>query len=67
MFLKNKGMKIGLGGMGEGWAVDKVVAILKAKKIQAGYVDASGAVSVWGVKPSGKLWAIGVGDPRPMG
>ena len=66
VFLKLKGMKIGLGGMGEGWAVDKVVAMLKSKSIQAGYVDASGAVAVWGKKPSGKLWSIGIGDPRPL-
>jgi thiamine biosynthesis lipoprotein len=66
VFLKKRGMKIGLGGMGEGWAVDKVVALLKARKIQAGYVDASGAVTVWGKKPSGKLWSIGIGNPRPL-
>ena len=66
VFLKEKGMKIGLGGMGEGWAVDKVVALLKAKKIRAGFVDASGAVEVWGKKPSGKLWSISIGDPRPL-
>jgi thiamine biosynthesis lipoprotein len=66
VFLKNKGMKIGLGGMGEGWAVDKVFELLKPLKIKSGYIDASGAVRVWGVKPNNKLWVIAVGDPRPM-
>ncbi len=66
VFLTTKGMKIGLGGMGEGWAVDKVYELLKPRKIKSGYVDASGAVRVWGVKPNGKLWVIAVGDPRPM-
>jgi thiamine biosynthesis lipoprotein len=66
VFLKEKGMKIGLGGMGEGWAIDKVYQKLHPKHIQAGYIDASGGVRVWGRKPSGKLWTIGVGNPRPM-
>ncbi len=66
VFLKLKGMKIGLGGMGEGWAVDKVYDLLKPSKFKSGYIDASGAVRVWGVKPNGKLWVIAVGDPRPM-
>jgi thiamine biosynthesis lipoprotein len=66
VFLKEKGMKIGLGGMGEGWAIDKVYEKLHPHHIQAGYVDASGGVRVWGRKPSGKLWTIGVGNPRPM-
>ncbi len=66
VFLKVKGMKIGLGGMGEGWAIDKVYDIMKAHGVAAGYIDASGGVRVWGVKPSGKLWTIGVGNPRPM-
>ena len=66
VFLKKKGMKIGLGGMGEGWAIDKLFKLYEPKKIQAGYIDASGGVRVWGKKPSGKLWTIGVGNPRPM-
>lgn len=66
VFLKNVGMKIGLGGMGEGWAVDKVYELLKPRNLKSGYIDASGAVRVWGVKPNGKLWVIAIGDPRPM-
>lgn len=61
---KQKGMKIGLGGMGEGWAVDKVFDLLKPLKIRSGYIDASGAVRVWGVKPNGKLWDIAIGNPK---
>lgn len=66
VFLKKKRMKIGLGGMGEGWAIDHLYDRLKPYAIQAGYIDASGGVRVWGKKTSGKLWTIGVGDPRPM-
>lgn len=66
VYLKKKRMKIGLGGMGEGWSIDHIYDRLKPYKIQAGYIDASGGVRVWGKKTSGKLWTIGVGDPRPM-
>lgn len=66
VFLKKKRMKIGLGGMGEGWAIDRIFDLLKPKNIQAGYIDASGGVRVWGKKTSGRLWTIGIGDPRPM-
>lgn len=66
VFLKKKRMKIGLGGMGEGWSIDFIYDFLKPRQIQAGYIDASGGVRVWGKKSDGKLWTIGVGDPRPM-
>jgi FAD:protein FMN transferase len=65
VFLKKKGMKIGLGGMGQGWAVDKVLEIMKSQKIKAGYIDGSGDTYFWGRKPDGKLWTVGIGDPRP--
>lgn len=65
VFLKKKGMKIGLGGMGEGWAIDKVYDLLQPKQIQSGYIDASGGERFWGRKPNGKLWTVGIGDPRP--
>jgi thiamine biosynthesis lipoprotein len=66
VYLTKKRMKIGLGGMGEGWSVDYIYDFLKPHNIQAGYIDASGGVRVWGTKTSGKLWTIGIGDPRPM-
>jgi len=65
VFLAKKGMKIGLGGMGEGWAIDKVFDLLKPLKIQSGFIDASGGTRFWGRKPNGKLWTVGVGNPRP--
>ena len=62
-----KGMAIRLGGMGEGWAIDKVYEILTTKKIAAGYIDSSGGVRAWGKRAGGKLWTISVGNPSPMG
>jgi thiamine biosynthesis lipoprotein len=64
VFLKKPGMKLGLGGMGQGYGVDRVVTFLKSKKYVAGFVDGSGDTYYWGKKPSGELWTTGIRDPR---
>lgn len=63
IFLKSSGMKLGLGGIGQGYGVDKMVEELR-KKYPAGYVDGSGDTYFWGKKPDGTLWTTGVRDPR---
>jgi thiamine biosynthesis lipoprotein len=62
VFLKNPGMKLGLGGIGQGYGVDDVVKDLK-KKYSAGYVDGSGDTYFWGKKPNGDLWTAAVRNP----
>lgn len=63
VFLKKPGMKLGLGGLGQGYAVDKTVSFLKDRGYKAGYVDGSGDTYFWGKKPNGELWTAGVRDP----
>jgi FAD:protein FMN transferase len=63
IFLKNPGMKLGLGGIGQGYAVEQVVKLLKSRGYVAGYVDGSGDTYFWGKKPNGELWTTGVRDP----
>ena len=63
IFLKLKGMKIGFGALGEGYATDKCRAIMKAKGIEAGIINGSGDMSTWGRQPSGKDWNIGITNP----
>lgn len=62
VFLKKPKMKIGLGGIGQGYGVDQIVKNLK-KKYSAGYVDGSGDTYFWGKKPNGMMWVTGVRDP----
>ncbi len=65
VFFKKKGMRIGFGGIGQGWTVDRVVKILRdEKKIAAGFVDGSGDSYFWGKKPGGLLWTVGIANPR---
>lgn len=63
IFLKLKGMKIGFGALGEGYATDKCRAIMIAKGVQAGIINGSGDMSTWGTKPNGKDWKIGITNP----
>jgi len=63
IFLKLKGMKIGFGALGEGYATDKCRAIMIAKGVQAGIINGSGDMSTWGKQPNGKDWKIGITNP----
>lgn len=63
IFLKLKGMKIGFGALGEGYATDKCRAMMKAKGIEAGIINGSGDMSTWGRQPNGKDWNIGITNP----
>ena len=63
IFLKFKGMKIGFGALGEGYATNKCQQIMLAKGIQSGIVNATGDMSIWGTQPDGNPWNIGITDP----
>lgn len=64
VFLKEKGMRIGFGGIGKGFAAEKAKAVLQAKGITSGIVNASGDLAVWGNQPNGEPWNIGIADPN---
>lgn len=63
IFLKLKGMKIGFGALGEGYAADKCRDMMLAKGIKAGIINGSGDMSTWGKQPNGKPWKIGITNP----
>jgi len=62
VFLKEKGMRIGFGGIGKGYAADRASQVLKDLGIQNGVVNASGDLKTWGTC-NGKSWTISVADP----
>lgn len=64
VFLKEKGMRIGFGGIGKGYAADRAKVLLKASGVGSGYVNASGDLSAWGTQPDGSPWTIGIADPN---
>lgn len=63
IFLKLKGMKIGFGALGEGYATDKCREMMLKKGVKAGIVNASGDMSTWGRQLNGKPWNIGITNP----
>ena len=63
IFLKNQGMKLGLGGIGQGYIADKIKEVLKANGCNAGLVNVSGDINTWGKQPDGKDWTVGIVNP----
>jgi FAD:protein FMN transferase len=63
VFLKEKGMRIGFGGIGKGYAADKAKAILVEKGVKSGIVNASGDLITWGTQQNGQAWTIGIANP----
>lgn len=63
VFLKQKGMRIGFGGIGKGYAADAAKKVMISMGIDSGVVNASGDMTVWGLKPKGEKWSIGIVHP----
>ncbi|MBE9576673.1 FAD:protein FMN transferase [Flavobacterium proteolyticum] len=63
IFLKNKGMKLGLGGIGQGYIADKIKVLLQEKGCNSGLVNVSGDINTWGKQPNGNPWTVGIVNP----
>lgn len=63
IFLKLKGMKLGFGALGEGYAADRCKEMMLARGVKAGIVNGSGDMNTWGTQPDGKPWSIGITNP----
>lgn len=64
VYLPKVGMKLDLGGIAKGYAVDKAIAVLKSHGIQSALINAGGDVRIIGRRPDGNPWRIGVQHPR---
>jgi thiamine biosynthesis lipoprotein len=63
IFFKDKGVKIDLGGIAKGYAVDRGIAIFKKHGIKHGIISAGGDSRILGDR-QGRPWFVGVRDPR---
>lgn len=63
VFLKVKGMKIGFGAIGKGYAADKAKKLLQNEGVKAGLINASGDLNCWGKQPDGVSWKVGITNP----
>lgn len=64
VMLKNKGMRIGFGGIGKGYAADRAKLVLQKLGIKSGIVNAAGDLVTWGTQINGNPWTVGIADPE---
>ena len=67
VMLKEKGMRIGFGGIGKGYAAERAKMVMKEYGAISGIVNASGDMTTWGLQPNGKPWTIGIANPDVKG
>ena len=63
IYLARKGMKIGFGSIGKGYAADRGRAVMEAAGVKGGIVNASGDLATWGEQLNKKPWVIGITNP----
>lgn len=64
VFLKEKGMKIGFGAIGKGYAAQKAKEVMSGMGIRNGVVNASGDLIAWGKNEKRELFQVGIADPK---
>lgn len=64
VLLKEKGMRIGFGGIGKGYAAEQAKQVMKEMGTESGVVNASGDMTTWGYQPNGNPWTIGIANPN---
>lgn len=64
VFLQARGMRLDLGGIGKGYAIDRAVAVLKARGLTHLFIDAGGDISAVGYKLGEQNWTVGIQHPR---
>jgi thiamine biosynthesis lipoprotein len=63
VFASRAGMRVHVGGIGKGYAVDRAVAILRGRGLHDFMVQAGGDLYVAG-QPGDGPWRLGINDPR---
>jgi FAD:protein FMN transferase len=63
VFVKRKGMRVHLGGIGKGYAVERAMNILRRAGLRDFMIQAGGDLYVGGSK-GGRPWTLGIADPR---
>ena len=67
VLLKEKGMRIGFGGIGKGYAAERAKIVMQQSGVTSGVVNASGDLAAWGHQPDGNPWTIGIVNPNAAG
>jgi thiamine biosynthesis lipoprotein len=62
-FLRRKGMRIHLGGIGKGYAVDRAAQLMRDRGLRDFMIQAGGDLYVAGTRGD-RPWRLGIRDPR---
>jgi thiamine biosynthesis lipoprotein len=62
-----RGMGLDLGGISKGYAVDRAVEALRRAGIRHALITTGSTTAVFGGKPDGSKWKIGIENPRAPG
>ena len=65
-FLERAGMRVNLGGMGKGYALDRGIAIMRARGFRNFLIQSGGDMYAAG-RRDGRPWRLGIQDPRGPG
>lgn len=62
VMLKEKGMRIGFGGIEKGYVADRARKVMMAFGVKDGIINAAGAFATWGMQEDRRPWTIGTAD-----
>jgi thiamine biosynthesis lipoprotein len=65
--LRTEGMVVDLSSVAKGFAADRALAALRRSGARAALVEIGGEVAVYGRKPDGSRWSVGLQHPRSPG
>ena len=63
VFLPEKGMRINLAGILQGYGLRRAKQVLDKMNIKGGLLNGSGDIYCWGRQADGSLWRVAIGDP----
>ena len=64
VYLPLKGMKIDLGGIAKGYAIDRASDVMKKHGMKNFFVNGGGDIYVSGIKAEDQKWIVGIMHPR---
>jgi len=63
VFLPEKGMRINLAGILQGYGLRRARQVLGELGVRGGLLNGSGDIYCWGRQADGSLWRVAIGDP----